>query len=178
MVEYERTYLPRALPCDIGMWPSEHIVDVYIPSERSEHPRLRARRKGDVLELTKKLQICSGDASVHSEVTIPLTASEYRELVGSSKRRLSKTRFSGSLSGVSIEVDIFEAGLHGLALVDVEFDSRIAMDDSRMPDFCLADVTQEDFIAGGLLAGRKYDDIAEELEKFGYRKLFMDMHYE
>ena len=35
-----------------------------------------------------------------------------------------------------------------------------------MPDFCLADVTQEDFIAGGYLAGKGYVDIEKELERF------------
>lgn len=39
-----------------------------------------------------------------------------------------------------------------------------------MPDFCLADVTQEKFTAGGILAGKKYSDIEAELEKYGYKK--------
>lgn len=38
------------------------------------------------------------------------------------------------------------------------------------PDIALADVTQEDFIAGGLLAGKTYNDISAELGRFNYTK--------
>ena len=38
-----------------------------------------------------------------------------------------------------------------------------------MPDFCLAEVTQEEFIAGGMLCGKSFEDIKDKLEKFGYR---------
>ena len=41
----------------------------------------------------------------------------------------------------------------------------------QIPSFCLADVTQENFVAGGLNCGRSYDDILEELNKFGYQRL-------
>ena len=40
-----------------------------------------------------------------------------------------------------------------------------------MPSMALADVTQEDFIAGGLLAGKKYSDIAPELDRFEYKRI-------
>jgi len=32
-------------------------------------------------------------------------------------------------------------------------------------------VTQEEFIAGGLLAGKTYNDIAPELERFNYQPI-------
>lgn len=35
----------------------------------------------------------------------------------------------------------------------------------------LAEVTQEEFIAGGMLCGKNYDDISDKLEKFGYSKI-------
>lgn len=40
-----------------------------------------------------------------------------------------------------------------------------------MPDFCLAEVTEEDFIAGGVICGKTYADVAPELARFGYEKL-------
>ena len=40
-----------------------------------------------------------------------------------------------------------------------------------MPDFCLADVTQEVFIAGGMLCGKKYESIRVPLEHLGYKKI-------
>lgn len=40
-----------------------------------------------------------------------------------------------------------------------------------MPSIALADVMQEDFIAGGLLASKTYHDIASELERFDYKQI-------
>lgn len=39
------------------------------------------------------------------------------------------------------------------------------------PDFCLVDVTQETFLAGGMLCGKRYADIEAGLDRFGYRKI-------
>ena len=59
----------------------------------------------------------------------------------------------------------------GLVLIDFEFDSIDEKSNFRMPSMALADVTQEDFIAGGLLAGKKYSDIAPELNRFEYKRI-------
>jgi hypothetical protein len=40
-----------------------------------------------------------------------------------------------------------------------------------MPDFCLVDVTNEDVVAGGKLAGKTYKTIAAKLKKLGYTKI-------
>ncbi len=40
-----------------------------------------------------------------------------------------------------------------------------------MPDFCLVEVTQEDFVAGGMLCGKSYEDIKADLDRYGYTKL-------
>lgn len=40
-----------------------------------------------------------------------------------------------------------------------------------MPEFCLADVTQDAFIAGGMLAGKSFKDIEKDLGKFNYQKI-------
>ena len=55
--------------------------------------------------------------------------------------------------------------------VDFEFETEEEKEKFEMPEFCLADVTQENFIAGGMLAGKKYKDIEKELERFEYKKL-------
>ena len=47
-------------------------------------------------------------------------------------------------------------------------------DSFGMPEFCLVDVTQEDFIAGGMICGKRYDDILEDLDGFGYIRLEME----
>ena len=43
-----------------------------------------------------------------------------------------------------------------------------------IPNFCLAEVTQEEFTAGGMLCGKSYEEIEPRLRGFGYSKLFVD----
>ena len=45
------------------------------------------------------------------------------------------------------------------------------MEEFTLPDFCLAEVTQEEFIAGGMLSGKKYSDIEADLSRYDYVKL-------
>ena len=66
---------------------------------------------------------------------------------------------------------MFQDGLEGLVLIEFEFRTEDAMRSFVMPEFCLADVTDEKFIAGGSLAGKTYQDIEENLNTFGYKKL-------
>ena len=40
-----------------------------------------------------------------------------------------------------------------------------------MPNFCLAEVTHEEFLAGGMLCGKSYADIRESLKRLGYTKI-------
>lgn len=82
-----------------------------------------------------------------------------------------KNRYRVSIDNKMAEVDVFVENLAGLVLIDFEFDSIYEKSNFRMPSVALADVTQEDFIAGGLLAGKKYSDIAPELDKFKYNRL-------
>jgi len=55
-----------------------------------------------------------------------------------------------------LEIDVFKDDLDGLILMDVEFDDSLLMNAFEMPNFCVADVSQEDFFAGGLLCGKTY----------------------
>ncbi len=68
---------------------------------------------------------------------------------------------------------MFQGDLKGLVVVDFEFDSIEEKDSFEMPDFCLVDVTQEDFIAGEMICGKFYEDIESELNRFDYKKLFL-----
>ena len=69
------------------------------------------------------------------------------------------------------EVDAFVEDLKGLVLMDLESNTVQEKSVFKMPGLVLADVTQEEFIAGGLLAGKTYDDISSELKRFNYRRL-------
>ena len=65
----------------------------------------------------------------------------------------------------------FGGDLYGLVVVDFEFNNEAERDVFEMPYFCLVDITQEDFIAGGMIAGKTYQDIAPELDRFNYKRL-------
>jgi len=63
-------------------------------------------------------------------------------------------------------------GLKGLVLIDFEFSDEATMRSFTPPEVCLADVSQEAFVAGGVLAGKTYDDIASQLLTYNYEPLY------
>ena len=68
-------------------------------------------------------------------------------------------------------MDVFQDDLTGLVLVDFEFKEIADKNNFKMPDFCLTDVTQDKYFAGGMLCGKKYSDIQAHLVELGYSKL-------
>ena len=135
------------------------------------HPTLRIRKNGDYYEITKKEPI-DDDPSHQKEETTTLTAEEFEELSGKLEgKRLRKIRYFYPFQGHTAEIDVFQDELNGLILVDFEFNSLEEKNSFSMPDFCLVDVTSEEFIAGGMLCGKNYEDIEEELKKFDYEKI-------
>ncbi|XLQ19647.1 MAG: hypothetical protein ACKUBY_03580 [Candidatus Moraniibacteriota bacterium] len=174
MIEIEKTYLAKELPQNLGECKFKEIIDVYIP-KASVHPSLRLRKDGDNFELTKKELIDEGDHSHAREQTIVLTEKEFDALNQQIKgKRVRKIRYNYDYNGTIVEFDIFQDALKGLILVDVEFESIDEKDNFQMPDFCLADVTEEDFIAGGMVCGKGYQDIADNLNRFEYKKLVLE----
>lgn len=170
MEELELTYLAKYLPDDLADFPSTIVADIYLPAA-SPHPTLRLRRRGDGFEMTKKTPIAEGDRSCQIEQTIALTPLEYDALSTVAGKKVEKRRYRYGYDGVTYEIDVFDGELAGLVLIDVEFSSREAKDRFTPPPFCLADVTQEDAIAGGMLCGKRYEDIAPFLTAYGYRPL-------
>lgn len=174
MIELEKTYLAKQLPNGLVTCKFKEIIDVYLP-KTSPHPKLRLRKNGDKFELTKKEPVNNEDASRQKEQTIILTEIEfndlYRHLEGKTIRKL---RYFYDYQGHKAEFDIFQDALAGLVLIDFEFSGLKEKSNFQIPDFCLADVTQELFVAGGMLCGKSYQDIENNLSSFGYRKLFLD----
>ena len=109
--------------------------------------------------------------SHQEEQTIVLTEKEFLELSNTDGKKIHKTRYDYDYNGRKAEIGVFQGDLKGLVLVDFEFDSVEEKDDFGIPDFCLAEVTQELFAAGGMLCGKSYEDIAKHLEGLGYRKI-------
>lgn len=170
MEELELTYIAKELPKGFKNARSKEILDIYIPSS-AKHPDLRIRKIGERREITKKQPVKEGDASHQLETTIPLTKEEYAELSELKGKWVEKTRYYYEEQGVNYEIDVFKGDLEGLVLVDVEFDSLEKKAAFVAPSWCLAEVTQEEFIAGGMLCGKRYADIENKLQKFGYKKL-------
>ncbi|MEW5955482.1 MAG: hypothetical protein AB1626_03020 [Candidatus Micrarchaeota archaeon] len=169
-LELEKTFLAKALPPELDKTRFDDLLDVYIPAT-AHHPVLRIRKKGGKLEITKKQPAKDGDASEQYEHTIPLTPAEFEALSKIEGKRLHKHRYYCNWNGTMAEVDVFQDDLAGLVLVDFEFSSPEEKAAFETPEFCLTDVTQEDFVAGGMLCGKKYSDIEPELKKFGYAKI-------
>ena len=169
-VELEKTFLLKELPKDLSKSESKEILDVYIPISIS-HPILRIRKKGDTFEITKKFPVTEEDFSVQKEQTIALSEKEFVALLKIPGKKVKKMRYYYPLGKYIAEIGIFLDDLKGLALVDVEFNSAEEKEKFQMPDFCLADTTQEYFLAGGFLAGKKYSDIEPFLKKYNYKKI-------
>jgi CYTH domain-containing protein len=170
-IELELTYLASRLPEEINNVEPKRLVDVYVPETGVDHARLRLRQKGSKYEITKKVPLRDGDASAHTEMTIPLDENEFTSLISISQKRIIKDRYNVEIAGHPAEVDVFREELSGLVLIDFEFSTEEEKMAFKQPSVALCDVTQEDFIAGGLLAGKTYQDIEHELQRFNYTAL-------
>lgn len=143
---------------------------MYIP-QSLDHPVVRIRKNGETYEITKKQPVKEGDASHQDEQTITLTETEFNELMKLEGKKVSKIRYYYPYKGRIAEIDVFTGKLRGLVLVDFEFENLTEKDSFVMPEFCLADVTQETFVAGGMVCGKSYEDIEENLKKYSYKKI-------
>jgi CYTH domain-containing protein len=166
-IELERTYLLKALPENLSDFPSEIIHDVYIP-ESSAHAHLRLRHRGDRYEITKKMPTNGNDSSKQFEHTISLEKEEFEALAKSSSKDFVKRRYIIEVDGREAELDVYQEKLAGLVVIDFEFDNEDEMRAFATPDIALADVTQEEAVAAGFLAGKSLDDIRPLLEKYNF----------
>ncbi len=169
MEELERTYLLKEFPPNLEKASSKEMLDIYLPAS-SDHPHLRIRKSGDKHEITNKQPVAEGDSSRQIEQTIPLTPEEYTDLTAVPGKRIEKNRYFYEEAGQVYEIDVFKGALSGLVLVDVEFQSVEEKDDFKAPSWCLVEVTQEKFIAGGMLCGKSYADIKNDLARFQYKR--------
>ena len=167
MIELEKTYLAKSIPEGLKNCENKEIIDVYIPKSQ-RHSTLRIRKHGDVYEITKKEPV-KDDASIQEEHTVPLTKEEFEVLSKLDGKKTFKIRYFMDYNGNRCEIDVFQGALKGLIVVDFEFESEEGKDNFKMPDFCLVDVTKEEFIAGGMICGKTYEDIKDKLNVFGYK---------
>ena len=170
MIERELTYLAKSLPENLASFPFKEILDIYIPSNAT-HPNLRIRKNGEKFEITRKEPLSDKDFSTQSETTIPLSKDEFLEFAAIPGKRVRKLRHFFPYQDHTAEIDVFQDDLAGLVLVDIEFITEDAKTAVTMPEFCLVDVTQEEVLAGGCLAGKFYANIEPTLKHYGYSPL-------
>jgi CYTH domain-containing protein len=172
MIELERTFLIKEIPERLKDSEFKEIIDVYYPKHQ-EHPVIRLRKSGDKFVLTKKEPL-GDDKSEQKEQNIILTEDEFNEFLKLEGKKVHKRRYLYEYNGRIAEVDVFQNDLKGLIVVDFEFDTPEEKSLFQMPEFCLCDVTQEEFIAGGKICGKTYEDVRERLEEFGYEPVWFD----
>jgi CYTH domain-containing protein len=171
-IELERTFLAKHLPLGLSEAPHKEIIDVYFPKQE-RHPNIRIRKNGDKLYLTKKSPIEGRDSSKQLEQTINLSDIEFNELLKLDGKKARKIRYYFKDEHGDSEWDIFQDDLKGLVLVDFEFKTEADKESFVMPDYCLAEVTQDEFVAGGFICGKSYSDIRGDLSKFNYQQIEM-----
>ena len=171
-IELERTFLLKYKPEDLDESKSVEIFDIYFPKEKF-HPVLRIRsRDNKDFEITKKLPKNGDDSSEQEEYTIKLSKEEFDSLSTVDGKRVRKIRYYYDLkNGHNAEIDVFLDELKGLCMVDFEFKTIEEKENFVPLDFCLAEVTQDKWLAGGMLAGGNYEDAKQFLDKYGYKFL-------
>lgn len=169
-IEYEKTFLLKSLPEGLESAKFVVISDVLVP-DTARHPHLRLRQQDDSYVITKKYPMNDGDASMQYEHTIELEKEEFEALANCSNKGFTKRRYFMNIVGRQAQLDIFFDKLKGLAMIDFEFETEEEKNAFEMPDFVLADVTQDENVAGGMLAGKSIDDVMPFVEKYGYKKL-------
>jgi CYTH domain-containing protein len=173
MIELERTFLAEKLPDGLKGCESKEVIDIYIPKLK-RHPTVRIRKNGDKCEITKKEPTEEGDVSKQKEHTIPLREEEFNELAKLDGKKVRKIRYLYPWKDMTAEIDVFQDELLGLIVIDFEFKTIEEKDAFIPPDFCGAEITQEEFVAGGMICGKTYEDVKDDLARYKYEKLFLE----
>jgi len=169
-IEIEKTYLAKFLPTGLKKCESKKMLDIYIPKQ-SKHAKLRIRQSGSSHVITKKSPISENNASTQLEETIKIAPDEFKAFLKMSSNKISKVRYYFPYKNQIAEIDVFLGKHKGLVLIDFEFKNHKDLHNFIMPDFCLADVTEEELIAGGVLSHRSLSSIMPVLKKYNYKKI-------
>jgi CYTH domain-containing protein len=101
---------------------------------------LRVRQKGPNFYQTIKM----GEGLTRTEIEMSLSEGQFNELWPHTEgRRVSKTRYQVPLGDHIAELDLFDGGLAGLLLVEVEFPSEDSSREFPAPDWFGVEVTED-----------------------------------
>jgi adenylate cyclase len=156
MPEIERAFLVAAEPA-LGANRVERIEQGYLAIDPG-NAEVRLRRRGTQLTLTVK---STQRGAVRAEEEIPLDAERFERLWPlTAGRRLEKDRHLIALSAALVaELDIYDGVLHGLRVVEVEFESVAAAAGFQPPEWFGREVTDDERYRNRSLAvdGRPHD---------------------
>ncbi len=169
-LEIERTYLAKYLPEDLFNHPHKEIIDMYLP-RGAEHAHLRIRKSGDKMTITKKTSINANTHSQLLEENIDIDLAEYQSLQNANADITRKIRYFYPYAGRTAEIDIFQGKHQGLVVIEFEFATASEYEEFSMPEFCLADVSEEECFAGGIICKLDYAGVAQIIQKYGYQAL-------
>lgn len=158
MLEFEKTFLLKTIPFNLDNYPHKELIDHYIPI-KSEHPKLRLRKRWEFYEITKKTLVNQLDPRAQKEQTIDLSKQEYDALAQLPNKYIRKIRYYVPYNWLTLEIDLFQDNLDWLILMDIEFPDIETMETFSLPDFCLIDVSQNPAFAGGMLCGKNYSSL-------------------
>lgn len=146
-MEIEKKYLLEEPPGDLHAHPSVPIEQGYLIVTDAEE--LRIRKKGGSFILTLK----KGSGTIREEVEIEIAEEEYRQFAGHTTGDIiKKRRIDYPHGGHKLEIDIYQGGLEGLAVAEVEFSSEREMGGFTAPDWLGEDVSEREEFKNKYLA--------------------------
>jgi adenylate cyclase len=147
-MEVERKFLVAERP-DLDRADSDEIEQGYLAIGADGEVRLR--RRGEQLVLTAK----RGSGLARDEAEVELERDAFEELWPLTEgRRLHKRRYVLPYGDLEFEVDVYEAGLEGLVVAEIEFPSEDAAREFEPPDWIGEEVTGDERYLNETLASR------------------------
>lgn len=171
-VERERRYLLDDLP--EGLSRADHhlqITDNYITGTRLRLRKVRDPQTNKwVVKFTQKFAPNSNDLSRTAITNTYLNATEAETLAIFEANEIRKNRYYFEFEGRQFSVDMFLGDLFGLVLAEESFDNDDKLENSSLPPFAVADVTNHELFTGGRLSQLSFAEIKDELVRHGLIK--------
>ena len=136
-MEIERKFLIKQLPADLKTYPFRLLEQGYLNTD----PVVRVRKEDDEYYLTYK----GKGFLAREEYNLPLNANAYAHLIGKADGniiRKKRYRIPIDGTGLTIELDIFDAPFAPLILAEVEFESIDQAQGFVPPEWFGEDVTE------------------------------------
>jgi len=150
-IENERRFLLRYLPPDLADPQPMRIVDRYWTGTRMRLRRIETLA-GEVVQLKLTQKYTTPQRSPQETVVTNtyLSPEEYALFSQIEGKRLVKTRHRYLRQGSGYSIDVFENGLKGLILAELEA-GQGQLPPGSVPDFAVCEVTGENDFTGGSL---------------------------